>query len=79
MFNERNACATVNSSTFAKEMTYLVIIMLEGASMGILMAFHFVNFKHGTLLSSQQDCDGGPAYASIKLGEYHFFTDEEVD
>ena len=45
--------------------------------MGILVAFHCVNFRSGSLLTSRKDQE--PSYASIKLGEYYFFTNEEVD
>ena len=58
-------------------MVWVAVFSLEGASMGVLMAFHFVNFRSGSLLASHKDKE--PAYASIKLGEYYFFTNEEVD
>ena len=58
-------------------MAFVIVYLLEGVSMGVLMAFHCYNFKSGSLLASQRDKE--PSYASIKLGEYHFFTDEEID
>ena len=57
-------------------MTEVVVWLLEGSSILILMMFHFINFKQGALLSSSGE---ERPYASIKLGEYHFFPDEEVD
>ena len=56
-------------------MIYIVVFMFEGVSMGVLMVFHWVNFKHGSLFSSHKEGE----YASIMPGEYHFFTDSEVD
>ena len=32
-------------SSFAQEITYIIVYMFEGASMGVLMMFHLVNFK----------------------------------
>ena len=45
--------------------------------MGVLMLFHCVNFKIGGFFSSQEETE--PSYASIMPGEYHFFTDDEID
>ena len=53
----------------------IIVWLFEGLSMGVLMAFHWVNFKHGSLLSIHKEGE----YASIMPGEYHFFTDSEVD
>ena len=57
-------------------MTWAVVFLLEGVSMGVLMGFHRVNFKTGSLFISS---DKQPSYAVIKLGEYHRFATEEVD
>ena len=37
----------------------------------VLMMLHFVNFKQACQFWSKE-----LSYASIMLGEYHFFTDE---
>ena len=62
--------------TFAAEMDCTVVWAFEGASMGVLMLFHMVNFKTGTLLSIGQL---EPPYATVRLGEYHRFDTSEVD
>ena len=64
------------STSFTVEMSFLVVWLLEGASLGILMAFHFVNFKSGTLLSDSS-CD--PTFVLIKQEEFYRFTTEEVE
>ena len=58
-------------------MIEIVVLLFEGASMGVLMLFHCMNFRQGSLLSSRKEEE--PQYASIMPGEYHFFPDEEVD
>ena len=59
-------------------MTLVVVILFEGLSMGVLMVFHCMNFKHGGLLKSGEDAEEQP-YASIKPGELHYFTDTEIE
>ena len=34
---------------FTYVMTYIIVYLLEGASIGVLMLFHFLNFKNGSL------------------------------
>ena len=70
-------CGNAIGSIFANCMTEIVVFFFEGASMGVLMFFHFKNFRQGGLLASQES--GQQGYATIRLGEYHFLTDEEVD
>ena len=48
--NEYHYCDIVSRYSFATQMTLALVYMLEGASMGVLMWFHFVNFKYGSLL-----------------------------
>ena len=60
---------------FGYETAWASVFLLEGVSMGVLMGFHYVNFRSGSLLAK----DLAPKYASIKMGEYHFFRDSEVD
>ena len=51
--NEYVYCAGNNNwSWFTWQMTWASVFLLEGASLGVLMWFHFMNFKHGSLLSS---------------------------
>ena len=57
-------------------MSYLLVWLFEGASLGVLMAFHYVNFKSGTLLS---DSSSDPAFVLIKQEEFYRFTTEEVE
>ena len=47
--------------------------------MGVLMMFHFENFKQGSLFKSRKEVKDDPAYASVMPGEYHRFDTEEVD
>ena len=42
--NDFDSCGVKIGSSFAQEMTFVTVWLLEGASMGVLMAFHFVNF-----------------------------------
>ena len=53
--------------------------MAEGVSMGVLMVFHFKNFKQGSLFKSRKEVKEDPTYASVMLGEYHRFDTKEVD
>ena len=62
---------------FGFEMILVIILLIEGLSMGVLMAFHYVNFKNGSLL--KEDEQEGSTYASIMPNEYHRFDTDEVD
>ena len=77
VLNEYDSCGKKIGSHFAAEMTYASVYLFEGASMGVLMLYHCLNFKQGRLLKSQADQD--PQYVSIMPGEYHFFTDQEIE
>ena len=46
--------------------------------MGVLMLFHCMNFKNGSLLKSQSEGAEQP-YATIMPGELHRFDTEELD
>ena len=72
--NKYNICEA--NHTFGEEMFYIGLWLIEGASMGVLMGFHYANFKHGSLLSANNT---EQLQASIKLGEFHYFTDEEIN
>ena len=63
------------SIEFAQEIEGVVVWLFEGVSMGVLMAFHFVNFRLSRSLLSDKE----PEYASIMPDEYHRFATEEVD
>ena len=56
-------------------MIFLIVVLLEGASMGALMIFHLVNFKKSRLLSDVQ-----PDFwnDSVVKEELHFFSTEEI-
>ena len=56
----------VTTDQFAIQMVYVIVYLLEGASMGVLMMFHIVNFKNGSLLTSSEEL----TYASISLDEF---------
>ena len=60
---------------YSFQLALIIVWLLEGVSMGILMVFHFKNFKHGSLLASQDE----PSYATVRLSEYHRFTSEEIN
>ena len=60
-------------SLYMIEMSWFIVLFFEGASMGVLMIFHCMNFK---LFSSQDKED---LYASIMPGEYILFTSEDLD
>ena len=59
-------------SRFALEMTGVIVWVFEGLSMGCLMLFHYLNFRDGSLFSSNKK-KKEPEYASILPGEYHRF------
>ena len=69
----------VNESPFVLQMTVVSVFLLEGSSMGVLMLFHCINFKHGSLLASKRRKERDVSYIAIMPGEYHFFSDESVD
>ena len=57
-------------------MSWGIVYVLEGVSIGVLMMFHFINFKHGTLLRSDTVA---PRVAKISKDQVHWFTDSEID
>ena len=57
-------------------MLFNTVYLFEGVSMGVLMMFHAVNFKHGTLLADQQ---AELAEDSIVEEKLHHFSDSEID
>ena len=57
-------------------MIWLTVYMLEGASMGVLMAFHFINFKSGTLLPKTDD---SLEYITVRWDECHVFSTSEIE
>ena len=69
----------MNWSPFKFEMTGVLVYLFEGFSLGVLMLFHCLNFKHGSLFASKQKQVKEKSYISIMPGEYHFFSDESVD
>ena len=77
IINVYDRCGEHIGSVFEQEMTYATVLLFEGASMGVLMLFHYQNFRQGSLLSTRKEVK--PEYASIMPGEYHFFTDAEVE
>ena len=78
--NEFEYCEEFTPATsFAFCLSLVLVWLLEGVSMGVLMVFHLLNFKSGSLLRSRDEDEEEVPFASIKLGEYHFFTNEEVD
>lgn len=76
VLNEYEYCTETNREGFA-DYSIIIVFLFEGVSMGVLMAFHWINFKTGSLFSSNDDKE--PSYASIMKEEYHFFSDAEVD
>ena len=64
-------------SVFAAQMVEFTIYLFEGASMGVLMVFHCINFSNGRLFTQKEVEE--PSYASVMPGEYHRFDTEEVD
>ena len=50
VLNEYDFCGEGFGSAFATEMIEIVVLLFEGASMGVLMLFHCINFKQGSLL-----------------------------
>ena len=78
ILNVYDSCAGQGiGSKFVQDITYVTVYLVEGASMGVLMLFHCQNFRQGSLFSTRKKVT--PEYASIMLGEYHFFTDAEVE
>ena len=57
-------------------MTWLTVYLLEGASMGVLMVFHFLNFKSGTLLPQT---DESLEYITVRWDECHVFSTTEIE
>ena len=51
IINNRMVCATGYRSTFFIEMVWFSVFFIEGASMGVLMIFHLLNFEEGTLMT----------------------------
>ena len=58
-------------------MTEIVVFLFEGASLGVLMLYHLVNFQHGRLFTSREE-DKKP-YTLISSTEFFIFTDDEVN
>ena len=52
-----------------------MVCLFEGASMGVLMMFHLINFQQDHSILSQKE----EMHASIKSDELHFFPDGEVE
>ena len=70
-----NSCRDITGSYFGYDMTLTVCFLLEALSMGVLMGFHFVNFKYGNLLASIEELK----YVSVRMGELHRFDTDEVE
>ena len=70
-------CGNKTWPPFTAYMTEVVCYLFEGASMGVLMYFHFANFRQGGLFSSNNDEE--LAYASIMPEEFYRFDTDEVD
>ena len=47
-------CNGGDGKLFSFEMILAIIFLIEGLSMGVLMAFHYVNFKNGSLLKEDE-------------------------
>ena len=75
--NRYAACEAAELSYFASHMTEDACILSEGVSMGVLMYFHFANFREGGLFSSDKADE--LAYISIMPNEYHRFDTESVE
>ena len=76
ILNEYQFCGQQAGVKFASYMTEEIVWLFEGVSMGMLMIFHFVNFKQGTLLSKTAT---ELPEVLIMPEEFHLFTNEEVD
>ena len=57
-------------------MIWLTVYLLEGASMGVLMVFHFLNFKSGTLLPQTDD---SLDFITVRWDECHVFSTSEIE
>ena len=68
----------VSFTVFEILMSCVLIFLFEGLSMGVLMMFHCINFKRGSLLASKKQ-EGEVACITIMPGEYHFFSDESIE
>ena len=40
-----------SGSIYVQLMTQIIVYLLEGVSLGVLMLFHLINFKHGSLMT----------------------------
>ena len=76
-FNEYDSCDEIVGTIFESKMTGFVVQIFEGTSMGVLMLFHCINFKNGSLFTTLETEE--QSFALILPGEYFFFPDEEVD
>ena len=73
IINEYDTCGeNMDRSFFFLEMTLNIVYLFEGVSMGVLMAFHFFNFKTSRSILSLK---GQEPYASIMPSEYNFLSD----
>ena len=75
--NEYEACSQSFKSTFVLYMVLTTVLFLEGLSLGVLLMFHRINFRHGSrnLFSEEADVP----YATIRIGSYIRFDTTEVD
>ena len=55
VLNEFNSSGRKIGSQFTYQLTYIIVYLLEGVSMGVLMLFHSKNFKHGKSMLSDQE------------------------
>ena len=74
-FDVFTACR--DSSIFQKYVTSISVVLIEGFSMGVLMVFHMLNFKGGTLMAETRISSS--IGESIVLEPLHFFSNEEID
>ena len=72
-----NGCDEVNSTQFESAIMEELCYLLEGASMGVLMYFHFANFREGGLFSTTKEEE--LAFITIMPNEYHRFDTESVE
>ena len=69
--NEYFQCGSVGT-IFDDYFIEIVVYLFEGMSMGVLMLFHFMNFKQGNPILSYDDS------TSVIIGRSEFDTEEVI-
>ena len=73
-FNDFETGCNMVGSIFFATMVQVLVYLLEGVSMGVMMTFHLVNFKNGTLLSSSSLKHR--SFELVRPEELYFFSNE---